>query len=960
MSEEDFIENLDRYYDCEELEGVCVGGNLKIFHQNIRSFNQNFDQLSVFMNKSSAQLDVIVLSETWFSEFSCSNIEGYLAYHTYRDGRAGGGISIFVRKGLASHCLPDKSYISDVCESCVVEVCPDPGNSHESILIFGIYRPPNAPMNDFIEYIDSLAHDYFGKCALFLGDFNIDTLNEEISSDFTNVMLSNYFFPLINKPTRVTDNSATCIDHMWYNRHNVLHSGTFLTDFSDHFLIFCVIKMSIDRTPVRKIIRDHSVCNIELLKNRLRFSLYDSFVFDSLADVNEKTNYFLDTFWHIYDITCPKTIKSISYKKICRPWISDELVDEINYKHILFKQYKQSIVPFHVFNNYKNKLKSKLRTAKSTYYKTKFSQIRGDSRENWKAINVMLGKDKTPIKCNNLLDKHGNIVSNPVDISNLFCDHFSTVASTLDSQIPVTNENPMDYMTDNVINSFYVKPSSTEEITHLILNLKNKGCKIDQIPVSVYKNVSDVISPIIKSIFDSSIAEGSFPELLKTARTVPIFKSKSHNLVNNYRPISILHVLSKIIEKLMKDRVMSYLSKENIIYKKQYGFRPGYSTSDAVVEVVDKCVSCLDDRKFTIAVFLDLSKAFDTVNRNILIRKMERLGFRGVVSKWLDSYLTNRKMYVDIDGHRSTTRTLNIGLPQGAVSSTYLFSLYINDMHRSSEKLDFTHFADDTTLCLSGDNLESLCREVSTELCKVSKWLKINRLSLNIEKSCFMLFTHRNTTHIPISIAIDGVTVKQSDTVKFLGICLDNRLSYNDHVLMMTKRLSRAVGVMKKIKSLVTYDILKQMYYALFNSILSYGIIVWGGCGVTNRLKICKVQDRALALLAELSPSTPHPPLFSDFYRCNIVIQFHKYVFSSALSEYFHSKIVSLLPNHDYMTRYTSSDKYLLPSVRKTVTQKQFLYNAVNEWNKLPQSMKQITNIKKFKVDVKKYLYCLE
>ena len=725
------------------------------------------------MSRFDGPIDVIVLSETWFSESSCCSIEGYIAYHVYRENRVGGGVSIYVRKGLISNYIRDKSLTSDFCESCVVEISPDNRDVKQNLIIFALYRSPNSSVSEFVNHVDLVAREYFNKAVLYVGDLNVDVINEDSSSELVNVMFSHYLYPLISVPTRVTGNSATCIDHMWYNRHNVSHSGAFVTDFSDHYLIFCVLNISIDRSPLKKVFRNHSQSNLNLLNTHLSLLYNSYFEVTGLFNVNEKSDYFLDGLWDAYNESCPLKIKSISYKSILRPWITKSIISQINYKHLLFKRFKESIIPFHVYNEFKNSLKSKLKSAKLLFYKDKFKLFKNNAKENWKTVNSLLGNKKNSASCSMMTDINGDDVTDPTRIANLFCDHFSTVATSLNNNIPTMNDDPLNYMPNPTVNSFYVLPATTDEVIKVVLSMENKTIRTDSVPFFVYRSYVHLVAPIIEDIFNSSVTEGVFPDALKTARTIPIFKSKNPKLVSNFRPISILHVMSKILEKLMKTRVDSYLKKEKIIYDKQYGFRSGCNTSDAVVEVVDKCVNGLDSGLFTIVVCLDLSKAFDTVNKNILISKMENMGFRGVVRDWFESYLSNRRMYVEIEGRKSLVKSLNIGLPQGSVSSPYLFSLYINEMKNSSNKLDFTHFADDTTVFMSGSSVESLCSNMNLELDKVSRWLKVNRLSLNIEKTQFMLITHCNTVDVPISVAIDGIELHKTDCVKFLGIYMD-------------------------------------------------------------------------------------------------------------------------------------------------------------------------------------------
>ena len=322
--------------------------------------------------------------------------------------------------------------------------------------------------------------------------------------------------------------------------------------------------------------------------------------------------------------------------------------------------------------------------------------------------------------------------------------------------------------------------------------------------------------------------------------------------MSNYRPISILDTLSKILEKMMKVRVTDYLKKENILCNEQYGVRSGLNTSDAITQFTDKCVTKFDNKLYTIAVYIDLSRAFDTVDKTIMVNKLSRLGFRGIINDWFRSYLTDRKMFVGIGGVgvSSSTKILNIGLPQGSVSSPYLFSVYVNDMCKSSDKLDFIHFADDTTVFMSGNDLPRLCVEVSEELGKVREWLNCKRLFLNIDKTSFMIFTHSNIQNTPVSVSIRGSEIIKTNCTKFLGLHIDDKLNYNSHSIKLSKKLSCISGLLRRVSSYIPTTILKQIYCSLFQSVMEYGIVVWGGCGVTNRTRIIRALNIAPSLLS--------------------------------------------------------------------------------------------------------------
>ena len=842
-------ENECLYYDVDDFNEYVGNHNpFVIFNQNIRSFNQNYDTLASFLSNINKTVEIIVLTETWFTAGSCCNIEGYRGYHSYRENKTGGGVSIFVKKSIISVCLTELSVSTDLCEACAVEIKPNPRNSKLNFIILGLYKPPNSPKQQFMEYVLDKSQSFINKSVLYIGDLNIDILDENSNSDFINAMYSKHFFPLINIPTRVTENSATCLDHIWYNSFNTLISGSFVLDVSDHYLAFTTLNIAIDNAPIVQTFRDHSNRNICRLLDSMSAFHHEYNVFLMNMNVNRKAEWFVNSLWKLYNQHCPKRTKTVSYKTFVKPWITNEIKTLIKEKHALFKTYKCGGIDFETYNSHKNRVSKILKRAKINYYSNKFHSVKNNIKKCWKTINSIFRTERKKVESVVLVNDDGREVWESEDVSEMFCDYFSRIATDLDNDIPRSNTDPLSYLPPRADRSFFAKHATIDEINKIIMSLPNKGCDINAIPIFIYKKLSMYLSPIICDIFNSSVSEGIFPEILKIARVVPIHKNKSQSLVKNYRPISVLSILAKLLEKLMKSRAEHFLTSTSVLYSNQFGFRSNYSTSDPVLQFIDHCGHSLDKKVHTIAVFLDFSKAFDTVNKNIMIQKLEHVGFRGVIANWFDSYLSDRRMYVDINGSHSRTRTINIGLPQGSVTSPWLFSLYINDMHRCSDKLSFLHFADDTTVYMSGSDLERLCVDVSEELFKVNEWLKANRLSLNVDKSSFMLFTHSQARHDDIQIRLGDRTINQVKSIKFLGIHIDNRLSFNDHIANLARKLSQTIGIMYKMSSFVPSNILKMIYFSLFYPHLIYGISIWGGCGSTNVGKIAKLQQRALSL----------------------------------------------------------------------------------------------------------------
>ena len=882
------------------------------------------------------------------------DIPGYNAFHSYRDERVGGGVSIFIKNSIKAEFIDELSQVSEHYESCSVLVTPNEYNNNK-LRIVGVYRPPTASKTQFVDCISRVAGSVGGSSTVFLGDFNIDLMNEFDSSDLCCEMLACGFASQINIPTRETESSSKCIDHIWYNRFDISMCGSFATDVSDHYTIFSILDISVNSNAIRKRFRDHSENSITDLTDKLPY-LSEGYLSMNSANVDEKTKWFIDSFYRIYDRCCPIKTKTLSSKKVSKPWISDELKRKINEKHSLFKSYKMGNIAFDIYNDFKNRLTRQTNNAKKFYFIDKLTTNRKNIKATWSTVNSMLNRSrKNPIPTT-IIDGDRER-SEPLCVANSFLDHFATTPTNIANSIPTSNTDPLSYMPPSSPNSFFVSPVTEDEVLGVIMGLKNKFAPLTTIPVFIYKIAAPIIAPLLCDIFSSSVREGTFPNALKLARVVPIFKSKNRKLVSNYRPISVLLTVSKIIEKLMKNRVDDFFQRNNVMYDKQFGFRVGYNTTDAILDLINKCTSALDSKLYTVVVFLDLARAFDTVDRDIMIKKLYSVGIRGMAGDWFKSYLRDRKMYVDVNGHHSGEAGMNLGLPQGSVTSPYLFGLYVNDMHRCSDKLSFVHFADDTTVFMSGDDLTILCQDINSELVKVTEWLRSNRLSLNVDKTNFMLITHNRINSSDLPININGSRIRGVRSMRFLGVTLDDRINYNENTNVLSKKLSCALGIMKRVSSLVTPSVLKILYYSLFYSHLCYALPIWGGCGVTNVGRIDKLNEKACKMFSSNTHGAFIPPNYHDIYRYVLLSLFHVLLTDYSHNSSISNQIANLMPHHVHLTRFLTDECLSIPQYRKTTSQNQFLYNAVKEWNELPIDIRKIFSRSKFKKTLKNHLY---
>ena len=943
-----------KYYSVGDFNDA-MNNDFLIFHQNIRSFNKNYDDLSVFLDSLNPDIDILVLTETWFSDGYFADINGFNAYHSYRCNGNGGGVSIYVRTSIPAESIVNDSYMSDSIEYCMVSIGSD---VRPKLNIVGIYRPPNASIDDFVSVMMNKFLSNSNNIQMILcGDFNVDLVSASNASNSVVDMFNSFnFYPLVTLPTRVSNNSATCIDHIWYNEFNVGVAGIFVTDITDHYTIFVSLRYEINRNLSRVIFRDHSDRNLDCLRSRLPH-LIDTY-FEARTNncsLNEVVDLFVGSLWNVYSESCPLRYKDISNKRLSKPWINGEMLRLINTKHKLFKQFKRGIINFDIYKNYKKFVSTRLKYSKRQYYSTVFESCRGDLRRTWRSINNVL-KGRTNNHKISLLDDNDNEVEDPKHVADMFCSYFSSVASDLEKDIPAPITSPMDYMGPIANSSFYIKPSSATEVNKLILSIPNKGSHINNIPVFIYKIIASHISLVISDMFNYSVSLGIFPLKFKLSRITPLFKSSEKYFLKNYRPISVVPFLSKLFEKLMSSRMNLFIKEKNLISVNQFGFRANRSTADAALEFVNETVDAVDNKGYSIAVFLDLKKAFDTVNHTILLNKMERMGFRGMVLEWFRSYLSGRRISVYANGTLSDERNVNIGLPQGAVCSPLLFLMYINDMSNVCSDLKCVQFADDTTLFLTGDNLPDLTQRVNNDLKVIDQWLISNRLSLNIAKTKFMIFTH-NINLPNVNLEIRDIPLERVTSIEFLGLTVDDNLKFQQHVNKVCSKLSRALGILYRLSTVVPPQILLTLYFSMFYSHLTYGITIWGGCGIVNIGRVNRIHRRASNLVVSsfLNIGIDRKLCtFGKIYDYFVALKMYRCIYSDDHT-YFNNRLLNLQPIHAHSTRFTHSFQYNIPHYNKSLSHNFFIYQGVRVWNFLPYEIKTIDSFKKFKYKLKLY-----
>ena len=541
-------------------------------------------------------------------------------------------------------------------------------------------------------------------------------------------------------------------------------------------------------------------------------------------------------------------------------------------------------------------------------------------------------------------------------------EHFTSVGPSLANKLPPSEKHFTEYLDKkkSPVNSFFFTPISPKEIKLEILSMpQNKSYGFYSFPVSVLKYTNEILSEVLSNIFNKSIELGTFPSKLKMAKVIPIFKSDDETDPNNYRPISLLSCFNRIFEKLVFKRLKSFIDERKIICSSQYGFRQGHSTEHAILDIVNAIQSNMDAGKFSCGVFVDLKKAFDTVDHSILLQKLAHYGFRGLINDWFRSYLQERAQ-VTMVGNRSSNKSLiTCGVPQGSVLGPLLFLLYVNDIYCSSTKLKFYLFADDTNVLHSHKDLKSLEKEMNAELNNVYQWLVSNKLTLNLKKTNFVIFRpyQKPLPFLPTIYINDHLTnsltyLESKDHVKYLGVHIDYKLSWKNHIDSITMKLSKTIGLLSKIRHFVPFHTLVSIYNSLVVPYLRYGLIAWGQTGKTQLNKLLILQKRALRFMCFADRCDHAIPLFLRAQTLPIHFLYYK-----LLAETMHDVSNDVIPSqlkdlfiptvkiHSYNTRSSVSDNFYIKKSNLEVKRKSFSVIGAKLWNEIPTKLRTLPKL---------------
>jgi Reverse transcriptase (RNA-dependent DNA polymerase)/Endonuclease-reverse transcriptase len=899
-------------------------------------------------------------------------VEGYKLENCLSTSRHTGGIAIYIREDIkykicANYNIGTNIWVIDIRISA---------SAKNHIFLKVLYHSPSASHSDFLKYfnewIDELV-DHKSR-TIILGDFNIDiSKSSYYSNKLKSIINSSGMRQLVKTPTRVTHNSKTIIDLVLTNDYSKVElvDNKEGQNISDHEMIFIKIEL--------KVYHKKELKGDQIINKRKRISEYDVDRLNDIlgetewqmdSDVNRAAGEFVDNLVSAIDKVMPLQRVKVSNKRIINPWFNNKVLhmQRLKINSYIKAKATNSCEDWLAYTNNRNNLVKSIRIEKRSYYDNRVAEVRNDPKEMWKVIKNIMGNNNvnSSKKCTNITF-NGKCSQNPADSFNQY--FVNSVNEIVDSiELPQKRDPTLVLQSqDNVIcASNEPKLESFRELTigelkQIIRQQKNKKATDEGISTEIMKKTFATYGQALLNAINQSLSKGIFPEAWKVSTIIPIQKVQNTKKGEEYRPINMLPIYEKIIEKVVYKQLKDFVDINSVLCENQSGFRAKHSCETALQMLLTNWKEELDTNKIIVSVFLDFKRAFETIDRQILIQKLEMYGVTGNVLQWFKSYLSNRLQFTKYNDKISDKIENQHGVPQGSVIGPLLFIIYINDINKCMDNVLINLFADDTLISLAGYNLDEICMEINIQLAKLSQWLKLNKLQLNVIKTKCMILTSTQTVKDKVVenctnnsyIIIDGEMPEFVKQFKYLGVIIDEHLKFTNHVNYIAKKISKKIGVLSRISPFVSPWVKILIYKTIIGPHFDYcSSLLWD----IRKLDISllqKLQNRGMRIVLGCNRYTRITDMLQLLQWTSvqqrialntlvIIFKINKGLMPSYLD-----KTCKVKDVHQYKTR--SENKLYLKGVNKSSTQKALFYSGIRLYNKLNENIRNINSVGKFR-----------